>query len=152
MDSTRPTVGEVLRGSPRTLVVLALTVVWVGLVAWGVVEATRQIRSLESRRSAALAVRSDGADVAGNAGSAFRRFRSTLRRGERFALLFSPDTSVDDRGTYRLVALSYLYPAVAVEGAGAARAVMVFGEPSPAVRASFEETGVVDGIWLGRRP
>lgn len=153
MESTGSTSGEAVRGSSlRTLAVLALTAVCVALVAWGVVEAARQIRVLESRRDAALAAHADGADVAGNAGNAFRSFRATLGAGERFTLVFAPETSVDDRGTYRLVALSYLYPAVAVDDVSAAQAVMVFGEPSTAVRSAFEETGVVDGVWMGRRP
>ena len=29
---------------------------------------------------------------------------------------------------------------------------MVFGSPRAAVRRSFEEVAVVDGVWLGRRP
>ena len=152
MDSTRSTFGEAFRGSSlRRLAILALTAVCLALVAWGVVDAARQIRALGSRRDAALAAHSDGADVAGNAGAAFRRFRASLRPGERFRLVFAPETSVDDRGTYRLVALSYLYPGVAVDDVSAAQAVMVFGEPSPAVRSAFAETGVVDGVWLGRR-
>ena len=135
MESTGSTSGEAVRGSSlRTLAVLALTAVCVALVAWGVVEAARQIRVLESRRDAALAARADGADVAGNAGNAFRSFRATLGAGERFTLVFAPETSVDDqRGTYRLVALSYLYPAVAVDDLSGAEGVMVFGEPSTAV-------------------
>jgi hypothetical protein len=145
--------GGALRGSsPRTVAALAATVVFVALVAWGAVEAVRQIGELGERRDDAIAARPDGADVAGSAGDAFRSFRATLHPGERFALVFGPDTSVDERGTYRLVALSYLYPAIAVDDPHDAQAVMVFGEPTEALRSSFGETGVVDDVWLGHRP
>ncbi len=152
MEPARDTLGDVFRGSSlRTLATLAVTAVFVALVAWGAFEAVGQIRDLGTRRSDAIAARSDGADVAGNAGNAFRSFRATLQPGERFALLFAPETSIDDKGTYRLVALSYLYPAIAVDDPRDARAVMVFGDPSAAVRSAFDETGVVDGVWLGQR-
>ena len=100
----------------------------------------------------AIAARLDGADVAGDADDAFRSFRATLRPGERFALAFGPDMSVSDRGMYRLLALSYLYPAIVANDPEHAQAVMVFGPPSAEVRSIFDETGVVDGVWLGHRP
>jgi hypothetical protein len=153
MESARQTFGDALRGSSlRTRAALAATAVCLGLVVWGAVDAARQIQELGPRRRDAIAAQSDGADAAGNAGDAFRSFRVTLRPGERFSLVFAPDTSVDDRGTYRLVALSYLYPAIAVDDLRDAQAVMVFGEPSAAIRSAFDESGIVDGVWLGHRP
>jgi hypothetical protein len=141
-----------LRGSPpRALAALVVIAAFVGLVAWHAWDAGRQIDELGAARTEALGSRSDGADSAGSAPEAFRSFRATLRPGERFALVFAPDTSIDDQGTYRLVSLSYLYPGVAVTDPEKAEAVMVFGEPSPAIRAEFHETAVVDGVWLGHR-
>ena len=153
MESARDTLGGALRGASRwRLAALVAMAVFVGLVAWGGVEAGRALGELGDRRAEALATRGDGAAVVGNAGSAFRSFRATLDPGERFTLVFAPGTSVDDRGAYRLLALSYLYPAIAVENARDAQAVMVFGAPSDRIRSSFAETGTVDGVWLGRRP
>jgi hypothetical protein len=78
--------------------------------------------------------------------------RATLRDGERFALVFGPDVSRDERGFLQLVSLSVLYPAVAVTDPAKADTVMVFGEnPPPSVADAFESIGVVDGVWLGRR-
>ena len=151
-ESARHSVGGTPRSSslPR-LAALAVMAVFAALVAWGTVQAVRQIGEVGQRRDDAIAARLDGADVAGDADDAFRRFRATLRPGERFALAFGPDMSVSDRGMYRLVALSYLYPAIVVDDPEHAQAVMVFGPPG-ALRSTFDETGVVDGVWLGHRP
>jgi hypothetical protein len=152
MEPIRPTFGGALRGSsPRALAALVVIAAFVGLVAWLVLDAGRTIDQLGSRRADGLASRSDGADAAGSVPNAFRSFRATLRPGERFALVFAPGTSIDFQGTYRLVSLSYLYPAIAVGEPEKAQAVMVFGEPSPAIRSAFAETGVVEGVWLGHR-
>ena len=152
IESARHSGGGTLRGSfqPR-LAALAVMGVFVALVAWGAVQAVRQIGEVGQRRDDAIATRLDVADVAGSAGDAFRSFRATLPPGQRFALVFAPDMSVSDRGTYRLIALSYLYPAIVVDDPQHAQSVMVFGEPSAAVRSTFDETGVVDGVWLGHR-
>lgn len=152
MDTTRLTLGGGFRGaSPRALAALVVVAVFVGLVARQAWDAGREIDALGSQRGDALASRSDGADSAGSAPEAFRSFRATLHPGDRFALVFAPGTSIDDQGTYRLVSLAYLYPAVAVTDPGKAQAVMVFGEPSAAIRAEFDETGLADGVWLGHR-
>jgi hypothetical protein len=152
MESARLSLGAARRGSsPRVVVALVAIATFVGLVAWQALDAGRTIDQLGSRRADALASRSDGADAAGSAPEAFRSFRATLHAGERFALVFAPGTSIDDQGTYRLVSLSYLYPGIAVADPEKAQAVMVFGEPSAAIRSAFEETGVVDGVWLGHR-
>ena len=137
--------------SPRALAALAVVGVFVAVVARQAWDAGREIDALGPQRRDALASRSDGADSAGSAPQAFRSFRATLRPGERFALVFAPGTSTNDQGTYRLVSLSYLYPAIAVTDPEKAQAVMVFGEPSAAIRADFDETGDVDGVWLGHR-
>jgi hypothetical protein len=146
-----------VRGTPRSsslprLAALAVMALFAALVAWGGVQAVRQIGEVEQRRDDAIAARLDGADIAGSADDAFRSFRATLRPGERFALVFPADMSVSDRGMYRLLALSYLYPGIVVDDPRRARAVMVFGQPSAAVHSTFDETGVVDGVWLGHRP
>jgi hypothetical protein len=152
MEPERLTFGGALRGSsPRALATIVVIAAFVGLVAWLVLDAGRTIEQLGSRRADGLASRSDGADAAGSVPNAFRSFRATLQPGERFALVFAPGTSIDFQGTYRLVSLSYLYPATAVDEPEKAQAVMVFGEPSAAVRSAFAETGVVDGVWLGHR-
>ena len=153
IESARHSAGGALRASflPR-LAAFAAMAVFVALVAWGAVQAVRQIGEVGQRRDDVIAARLDGADVAGDADDAFRSFRATLRPGERFALAFGPDMSVSDRGMYRLVALSYLYPAIVADDPQHAQAVMVFGPPSAAVRSTFDETGVVDGVWLGHRP
>jgi hypothetical protein len=152
METNPRTVGGSPRGSSlRRVGALLATAVFVALVVLVALGAAGQIRDLDSRRDEALASRSDGADAAGNAADAFRRFRATLHRGDHFALVFAPGTSIDDQGTHRLVAISYLYPAIAVTDVQKADAVMVFGEPSVAVRSTFAETGIADGVWLGRR-
>ena len=153
IESARHGAGGTLRGSSlTTIAALAVMAVFAALVAWGAVRAVRQIGEVGERRDDAIAARLDGADVAGSADDAFRSFRATLRPGERFALVFGPDMSVSDRGMYRLVALSYLYPAIVVDDPEHAQAAMVFGPPPAAVRSTFDETGVVDGVWLGHRP
>jgi hypothetical protein len=139
--------------SPIRRGVFAVLVLAFGVVlVLGVADAGRRMRSLDDRRDEALAARRDPADVAGDAAGAFRRFRSTLSEGDTFALAFGPDVDRDQKGFYRLVALSYLYPAVAVSDPAEADAMMVFGPPTPSIRGTFDEIAVVDGVWLGRRP
>ena len=145
-----------VRGTPRSsslprLAALAVMALFAALVAWGAVQAVRQIGEVGQRRDDAIAARLDGADIAGSADDAFRSFRAILRPDERFALVFPADMSVSDRGMFRLVALSYLYPAIVVDDLQHAESVMVFGEPSPAIRSTFDETGAVGGVWLGHR-
>ena len=135
----------------RTAAALGLLVVFLVLVLLGAFDALGRIGDLRDRRDQALASRTDPARIAGDAAEAFRRFRSNLRAGERFALVFGPAVGRDQRGFYRLVALSYLYPALAAPSLSTADAVMVFGQPSPAVRSDFDEAAVIDGVWLGRR-
>jgi hypothetical protein len=120
-------------------------------VAVGVVDAARRLGSLDHRRDEAIAARGDTAGQAGNVAGALRRFRSDVGAGDRFALVFGPDLDRNQRGFYRLVALSYLYPAVAVPDPEEADAIMVFGTPTPSMRGTFGEIAVVDGVWLGRR-
>ena len=129
-----------------------LTVVaFVALVAVGALDAAREIRRLEDRRHEALATRSDPADTAGAAAGAFRRFRSELGAGRRFAVVYGPDLDRDTRGFYRLFSGYYLYPAIAVSTPADADAVMVFGAPGPAISRAFASIATVDGVWLGRR-
>ena len=117
----------------------------------GVRDAARRTASLDERRDQALAGQSDPVEIAGAVSAAFRRVRSTIGRDDRFALVFGPEFERDQQGFYRLVALSSLYPAIATADPGDADAVMVFGAPSPSIRARFDEIGVVEGVWLGRR-
>ena len=131
--------------SPRSCVAFVV------VLLLGVWDSGRRLGALNHRRDEALASRADPADVAGDAAEAFRRFRVTLRPGERFTLAFGPDVGRDQVGFYRLVALSYLYPAVATSDLASADAVMVFGAPSPPISDAFAEVDVVDGVWLGRR-
>ena len=134
-----------------TIVATALLAAFLALVLVGVWQAGQRLGHLNHRRDEALAARSDSADVAGDAAEAFRSFRATLQPGERFTLAFGPDVGRDQAGFYRLVALSYLYPAVATSDRARADALMVFGRPSAAVADAFENVGHVDGVWLGRR-
>ena len=117
----------------------------------GVWQAVREIADLGDRRDQALESDWDLASVTGATADAFRRLRPTLGAGDRFALVFAPEVDRDQRGLYRLVSLSYLYPAVATSDPDDADAVMVFGAPSLGVRREFDEIGVVAGVWLGRR-
>lgn len=131
---------------------LVLLIAFAVVVGLGVLDAGRVIGELGDQRERALASRSDDtAGLTGEAADAFRQFRAHLRKGERFALVFAPDIGRDQEGFYRLVALSYLYPAIAVDDPGRADAVMVFGEQSPGIRADFEQIGAAAGVWLGRR-
>jgi hypothetical protein len=132
--------------SPAQTVALFVLLAFVVVVLLLVLGAGRQIGHLGHRRDEALASRSDPVDVGGDAAGAFRRFRTTLRDRERFALVFDPGVGRDAKG------LSVLYPAIAVEDPADADAVMVFGgSPPPWVADAFESIGVVDGVWLGRR-
>ena len=138
--------------SPAQTVALFLLLAFVVVVLLLMLGAGRQIRHLGDRRDEALALRSDPVDVGGDAAGAFRRFRTTLREGESFALVFGPGVGRDQKGFYRLVSLSVLYPAIAGSDTAKADAVMVFGEdPPPSITDIFESLGVVDGVWLGRR-
>jgi hypothetical protein len=135
----------------RRLAVAAFAAAFAIVLAVGATQSSRRLGHLDHRRDEALAMHTEPVDVASDVAGAFRRFRSSLRAGDRFALVFGDDVDADRRGTYRLVALSYLYPAVATEDPSGADAVMVFGDPSASVASAFEGTGVVDGVWLGRR-
>jgi hypothetical protein len=135
----------------RRVAVVAAVTAFVVVLLIGVAQAGRRVGDLGHRRDEALASRSEPVDVAGDVADAFRRFRATLHLGDRFALVFGDTVDSDRMGTYRLVALSYLYPAVATSDRADADAVMVFGEPSPSILADYEEIDVVDGVWLGRR-
>ena len=117
----------------------------------GVRDAVRRLDDVDQRRDQALETTFDVADVTGPAAEAFRTFRSTLAVGDRFALVFAPDVDRDRRGFYRLVSLSYLYPAIATSHPSDADAVMVFGRPSASVRRLFDEVAVVGDVWLGHR-
>ena len=130
----------------RILVAAFLVTVLLGL--W---DARRDVRELDRRRDAARHSRSDLADVAGGEADAFRRARSSLRAGDRFTLVLPAALGRDLAGHYRLVALSYLYPAIDVPDVAQANVVMVFGDPSASITGAFEEIGVVSGVWLGRR-
>jgi hypothetical protein len=124
---------------------------FVGLLAIGALDAVREVRRLDDRRREALAVETDPAATVGAAADAFRRFRSELGDGGRFALVYGPEVDRDQRGFYRLFGGYYLYPAIAVSSLQDADAVMVFGAPTEAVTRAFEQIATVDGIWLGRR-
>ena len=137
--------------SLRTSATIACLAGLVVTLLAGVGQALHEIRDLDSRRDQALESEWDVASVTGTTAEAFRRLRTTLDAGERFALVFPEDTDRDQRGFYNLVSLSYLYPALASSDPAGADAVMVFGMPPPDVRRAFDEIGVVDGVWLGRR-
>jgi hypothetical protein len=121
------------------------------VLALGVRDAVRRLDDVDRRRDQALESTFDVADATGSAAEAFRTFRSTLAVGDRFALVFASDVDRDRRGLYRLVSLSYLYPAIATSHPSGADAVMVFGPPSASVRRSFSEVAVVGDVWLGHR-
>ena len=135
----------------RRIAVLVLLVGFVVVIGVRVADSVRVIGDLDRGHRDALGSRSDTPGVSGDTADAFRRFRPMVRQGQRFALVFTPDVGRDQEGFYRLVALSYLYPAIAVEDLARADAVMVFGQPSSAVRAAFDEADVVAGVWLGSR-
>jgi hypothetical protein len=84
--------------------------------------------------------------------TAFERFRQVLRPGDRFALVIAPTTPRDTAGMYRLVALYYLLPAIAVEDASRADAVLVFGDVPGRIRRRFWQVEQVsESAWIGRR-
>jgi hypothetical protein len=139
------------RSTVRSLAVVTAVLAFIVVLLIGVVDAGRRVGDLGHRRDEALARESEPVDVAGDVADAFRRFRPTLHPGDRFTLVFDQTVDRDRMGTYRLVALSYLYPAVATPDGSDADAVMVFGETPPSILARYEEIGVVDGVWLGRR-
>jgi hypothetical protein len=135
----------------RRIAVVAAATAFVVVLLIGVAEAVGRVGDLGHRRDEALANRWEPVEVAGEAAGAFRRFRAALRAGDRFTLVFGDTVDRDRMGTYRLVALSYLYPAVATSDLSDADGVMVFGEPTPSVLEDYREIDVVDGVWLGRR-
>ena len=120
-------------------------------VLLGLRDAGRSIGELDRRRDAARQSQSDLANVAGGEADAFRRARSSLRAGDRFTLVLPSALGRDLAGHYRLVALAYLYPAIAAADVARADVVMVFGHPSASITDAFDEIGVVSGVWLGRR-
>ena len=133
----------------RLLVVGFLATVLLGL--W---DAGQRVGELGRRGDEARSSRSEPApDTAGGVADAFRRARSSLHAGERFALVLPEALGGGTAGHYRLVALSYLYPAIAVPDGVWAEAdlVMVFGDPPHSSRAAFDEIGVVSDVWIGRR-
>jgi hypothetical protein len=149
VDTVRPD----LRGRQtlRRVGVVAAVLAFVVVLLMSVADAWSRVGDLANRRDEALAGHSEPVDVAGDAADAFRRFRATLHEGDRFTLVFGPDVAPDRMGTYRLVALSYLYPAVATADRADADAVMAFGDVPPSLLSGLEEIDVVDGVWLGRR-
>ena len=152
MASGSPDLGAPSRPSLSTsAAVVVLCFAFAVTVAVAVTVSVSRALALDERRAEAFVVRSEPVTVAGPATAAFRRFRSTLADDSRFALVFGPGVDRNGRGTYRLVAGYYLYPAIRVARPSTADAVMVFGSPTAAVRRSFEEVALVDGIWLGRR-
>ena len=134
----------------RLLVVGCLATVLLGL--W---EAGQRLGELDHLNDEARSgTRSDTADAASTVADALRLARSSLHAGERYALVLpEEELGTGTAGHYRLVALSYLYPAIAVPDEAQAEAdlVMVFGDPPQSVRAAFDEIGVASGVWIGRR-
>ena len=133
----------------RLLVVGCLATVLLGL--W---EAGQRLGELDHLNDEARSgTRSDTADAASTVADALRLARSSLHAGERYALVLPEDLGTGTAGHYRLVALSYLYPAIAVPDGAQAEAdlVMVFGDPPQSIRAAFDEIGVASGVWIGRR-
>ena len=128
-----------------------LVVAFLAILVLGLRDARRSIAGLGPLADAARSSVSDQADEAGAAAGAFRRARALVHEGDRFALVVPKSVGRDQAGLYRLVALSYLYPAIAVSDPARADLVMVFGNPSPAIRTAFDEVDVVSGVWLGRR-
>ena len=144
--------GSAVRPTHATVAFATLAVAaFVGLVGIGALDAVREVRRLDDRRREALATQTDPAATVGEAAEAFRRFRSELGDGRRFALVYGPEIDRDQRGFYRLFAGYYLYPAIAVSSPQDADAVMVFGAPPYGVSRAFEPIATVDGTWLGRR-
>jgi hypothetical protein len=146
LGATARSTSPVRSGATMVLVIgLALVLVL------GVLESGRRIVDLDRQRDEELVTSFDLADVGGGTAEAFRRVRPALAEGDRFALVFGPDVTTDQRNTYRLVSLAYFYPAIATSDPARADAVLVFGEPTPPVRESFDEIDVVAGVWLGER-
>jgi hypothetical protein len=147
------TVRQDLRGRHmlQRVGVVTAVVAFAVLLLMSVADAGRRVGELGDLRDEALAGRSEPVNVAGDVADAFRRFRTTLHGGDRFTLVFARAFDPDQMGTYRLVALSYLYPAVATSDRSDADAVMAFGDVPPSLLSGFEEIDVVDGVWLGRR-
>jgi hypothetical protein len=139
------------RHTLRRVAVVTAVVAFAVLLLMSVADAGRRVGDLGNLRDEALAGRSEPVDVAGDVADAFRRFRATLHAGDRFTLVFGRAFDPDRMGTYRLVALSYLYPAVATSDRSDADAVMAFGDVPPSLLSEFEQIDVVDGVWLGRR-
>lgn len=147
---------EPLPNPPSLRAVVATRLLVVGFLATvllGLWDAGRRFGELDRRGDQARSSLSDPADTAGGVADAFRRARSSLRAGEQFALVLPEALGRGNAGHYRLVALSYLYPAIAVPDGAQAEAdlVMVFGDPPQSIRTTFDEIGVVSGVWIGRR-
>lgn len=135
----------------RRVAVVTAAAAFLVVLLIGVWDAGRRIGDLGHSRDEALARHFEPVEVAGDVAGAFRRLRATLHAGDRFALVFGDTVDRDRMGTYRLVALSYLYPAVATSDPSDADAVMVFGDPPSSILGDYDEVDVVDGVWLGRR-
>jgi hypothetical protein len=139
------------RWTARRTVVTALFSAFAIVAAVGVVRTVLLLDDLADRRNKALYEQADSSGVRESKADAFRRIKLELSGSERFALVYGDDVDPDQRGFYQLYAGSYLYPAVAVFDPAAADAVMVFGAPPPSILEAFDEIGVTNGVWLGRR-
>ena len=147
---------EPLPNPPSQRAVVATRLLVVGFLATilvGLWHAGQNYGDLDHRRDEARAASSDWAGAADTIADALRLARSSLHAGERYALVLPEDLGPGTAGHYRLVALSYLYPAIAVPDGARAEAdlVMVFGDPPQSIRAAFDEIGVASGVWIGRR-
>ncbi len=152
MQPAHRNLGQVVRSvSPTQAVAVALALAFALVILLGAGAAGARIGDLASRRDAALASRLRPADAAIDVGVVLRRFRAMLQADDRFALVLPPDLSIDDAAFDRLLALSMLYPALAVDDRRDADVVVVFGEPSREVRRAFEKVDSAGDVWLGRR-
>jgi hypothetical protein len=132
--------------------VAAVLTAFVSVIVLGALASALRIADVERRRVEARADRTDSVSAAGSKAPALRRLQATLGDGDRFAFVFGPEVDRDQRGLHHLVALSVLYPAIAVADPEQADAVALVGiAPTAAITTRFAEVEVVDGVWIGRR-
>ena len=132
MATASPDLGVSVRPSYLTTVaVVVISIAFAIVVVVAVVGTARRVATLDERRAEALADARDPVFAAGPATAAFRRFRSTLGPGSRFALVYGPGVDRNGRSTYRLVAATTSIRRSRSPRPTVADAVMVFGSPPP---------------------
>jgi hypothetical protein len=137
-------------------IIAAGCLVFLGVIgAYLVVNTIRQGHDASrQRRSYASLTPDDRAEYVSRAfdvPAAFRRFRATLHRGDRFAVLFAPQESAARLSFYNSFIPYYFYPAIEVGAVSSATYVLVLDPHSASVEGFRPVARIGDATWIGER-